>query len=278
MKKTWIALLLAAVMVVSLAACAKAPAEEENTTENAETTTENAETTDETEETTTVEDETIEIETGDVDDPSIEIVGGWTFNQEDMSAELKGIQKEFDEACSDLDGAVLKPVTILGSQVVSGFRYAILCQSTPVTPNAATSLCVVVLQIGVNGTKEIVKSAPIDLGEYANKESTGTSPVELAAGGWSFESDYTPAGFSKEAQAAYDKTVGSLDGVAYTPIAMLGTQVTAGINYAFLCCQTLQTEESTYEALCLAFVYDGVDGNAEVSSIVNFNISDLLAD
>ena len=59
---------------------------------------------------------------------------------------------------------------------------------------------------------------------------TDNSPAVV--GGWTVTKD---AKLSDEAKAAFDKALEGLTGVSYEPVALLGTQVVAGKNYAILC-------------------------------------------
>ena len=63
--------------------------------------------------------------------------GGW-YNVPHEAAELpEDAQAAFDKALDGLVGAQYTPVALLSTQVVAGMNYCILCQITPVVPDAA---------------------------------------------------------------------------------------------------------------------------------------------
>ena len=74
-------------------------------------------------------------------------------------------------------------------------------------------------------------------------------------------------------QEIYDQATEKLDGNELEPMALLGTQVVAGTNYAFLCHSTLQTEE-TINGIQVVTVYEDLDGNAEIINICTVDPAD----
>lgn len=78
------------------------------------------------------------------------------------------------------------------------------------------------------------------------------------AGGWTANSEFGAVTLPEEAQAAFDKAMVSYEGDKLTPVAFLGTQVVAGINYQFLC--------QGKDGLVKATVYQDLGQNAEVTN------------
>ena len=62
----------------------------------------------------------------------------------------------FDKAAKGLSGASYTPVAVLSSQVVAGMNYCILCQVTPVTPDAAPAWALVYIYADLEGNAEIL--------------------------------------------------------------------------------------------------------------------------
>lgn len=69
-----------------------------------------------------------------------------------------------------------------------------------------------------------------------------------------------------EAQAAFEKAVESLDGAAYTPVALIGKQIVAGTNYCVLC-QITPVVPDAKPAWALVYIYADLQGNAEVTNV-----------
>ena len=67
--------------------------------------------------------------------------GGWcNAESPEVTPEIEGILKS---ACEGLTGANYKAVGYVGSQVVAGMNYAILCEVTPVIPDAVPTYAIV---------------------------------------------------------------------------------------------------------------------------------------
>ena len=82
----------------------------------------------------------------------------------------------------------------------------------------------------------------------------------------------TVAEIPEDAQNAFNKAVEGFTGNDLTPMALLGTQVVAGTNYAFLCHSTLVTAEPV-ESIQVVIVYEDLEGNAEITGISNVDVS-----
>ena len=83
--------------------------------------------------------------------------------------------------------------------------------------------------------------------------------MEPLLGGWEnylHEAAELPA----DARAAFDKAAAE-----FTPVALLSTQLVAGMNYCILC----QTPEGTW---ALVYIYADLDGNAEITNVYELYI------
>ena len=76
----------------------------------------------------------------------------------------------------------------------------------------------------------------------------------------------------ENSMAAFKKAVEGLTGNELTPMALLGTQVVAGTNYAFLCHSKLATADPA-ESIQLVIVYEDLEGNATIAGISNVDVS-----
>ena len=99
-------------------------------------------------------------------------------------------------------------------------------------------------------------------------ETERESVVVPEPGGWMDAED--PA-LTDELKAIYEKGLEGLVGVDYTPIALLGTQVVAGMNYCFLSQGTVVYPGST-PMYMLVFLYADLSGNVTVLNIENLPI------
>lgn len=85
------------------------------------------------------------------------------------------------------------------------------------------------------------------------------------AGGWEInESGNVSLSSNHAAKAAFGKATAGLMGVNYQPIALLGTQVVAGTNYAILVRSTVVYPDAQPE-IKVMYIYEDLQGNVEVT-------------
>lgn len=93
---------------------------------------------------------------------------------------------------------------------------------------------------------------------------------EPVCGGWQDSADGV---ITKEAQEAFDKAMAAYtdDNKVYTPLSLLGSQVVAGMNYAYLCeGKDADAASDVAAATYKVVIYADLDGNATVSSIEEY--------
>lgn len=120
------------------------------------------------------------------------------------------------------------------------------------------------------------KSLPETTGsQSATSDVRAEGTVGIEAGGWSINREVLDISRNPEAEGAFGKATGLLDGVDYEPIALLGTQTVAGTNYCILskASAVRPDAEVTY---VLMYVYEDLDGNSEVTNIYDLgNVSGI---
>ena len=193
------------------------------------------------------------------------VAGGWELFDNKTNVLPEDVQASFDKASETFTGSELKPVAYVASQVVAGTNYMILCEAATTTEQPKTSYQMVIVYADLEGKAEITQMKEFDLTAYVEGDSTEISAEKLA-GGWEPAEDRSSVVIPQEAKDVFDKAAGNLDGNELEPMALLGTQVVAGTNYAFLCFSTLQTEE-TINGIQVVTVYEDLDGNAEITNI-----------
>ena len=85
------------------------------------------------------------------------LLGAWYANMDHPTEIPQDVLDAFHVATETLEGCVYKPIALLGSQVVAGMNYCLLCEMTLVVPEAQPSYALVYFYDGVNGEKEILK-------------------------------------------------------------------------------------------------------------------------
>lgn len=89
---------------------------------------------------------------------------------------------------------------------------------------------------------------------------------DVLVGGWTRAA--SPV-ITEEVKKVCDKAFEGWEGVNYEPIALLKTQVVAGMNYCVLCEATVVVPdaEPTY---AVVYIYEDLEGNAQITDILNF--------
>jgi hypothetical protein len=90
--------------------------------------------------------------------------GGWEYNQGELSLDANPDAKAaFDKALDGLVGCAYEPVALIGSQVVAGTNYCILCRTTPVVPDAKSSFSLVTIYEDLNENAEITDVTDLNM-------------------------------------------------------------------------------------------------------------------
>lgn len=198
------------------------------------------------------------------------VAGGWTLNENESSGALSAEDKEvFEKATDGLAGMGYTPIACIGTQVVAGTNHLFLCQGTMVTAQPVTSLYAVVVYEDLQGNCEILrtKETPIDMMDlYAANQTQESGPM---AGGFMATEDYSVVNLPAEAQDAFEKSMKTYD-ETFEPVALLGTQVVAGIRYAILChCD---------QGYAVVYSTALVDGSEEPASVCVLDVAKLAED
>lgn len=102
-------------------------------------------------------------ENSDIDFSADNLAGGWMPNTE--AGKLpEEVQAAFDKATEELTGVGYTPLCLMGSQVVAGANYAILCTATQVTAEPASALAVVTVYADLQDGAEITSIAGFPVG------------------------------------------------------------------------------------------------------------------
>lgn len=188
---------------------------------------------------------------------SDEIVGGWS--SPDSVKVTDEAASALKKATEKLAGGTYEPIALLGTQVVAGTNYRLLCTFTPATEGADASYTIVTVYEDLEGNAEIT--------EILNSDAKVNVTAEVIDGGW--VAPETPD-VTEEAGTALQAAVSQMVGAQYNPLALMGTQVVAGTNYCLLCEITpvVENPESHYSVVT---VYQGADGTTSVVETLDFS-------
>lgn len=94
------------------------------------------------------------------------LLGAWYANVEHPTEIPQDVLDAFDAATENMTGCVYKPIALLGSRVIAGMNYCLLCETTLAVPDAQPGYALVYFYDGVNGEKEILKVEEIKFCAY----------------------------------------------------------------------------------------------------------------
>ncbi|MCR5047416.1 MAG: hypothetical protein K6A37_00460 [Saccharofermentans sp.] len=244
MKKALSLVLTAAIGVSCLAACSKEPAETE--TSAAETTVEETQTAE-----TTEAPETTTAETTEASE---------TAADTEVTPELNDL---FEQALQGFVGVGYTPEFYLGSFDNGDTIHCFLCESTTITANPVSYWSFVFVLDDGAGNVSIAKVCQPDYscinvndGDFLATE-VQTEPVP---GGWEETMDFE---VTDDRLAEF-----RLANIIYMPVALLATQVVAGMNYIYLA-----TDDDGN--LSIVEIYVDLDGGASTLGAMSLNIESL---
>ena len=243
MKKALSLVLTAAIGVSCLAACSKEPAETE--TSAAETTVEETQTAETTEAPETTAAETTEAA------PTVST---------EVTAELSEL---FDQALDGFVGVGYTPKFYLGSFDNGGTVHCFLCESTVVTANPVSYWSFVFITDDGAGNVGIGKVCQPDytcINVYDGDFLATEVQTEPVPGGWEETMDFE---VTDDRLAEF-----RLANIIYMPVALLATQVVAGMNYIYLA-----TDDDGN--LSIVEIYVDLDGGASTLGAMSLNIESL---
>lgn len=193
-------------------------------------------------------------------------VGEWELYYSEANAEPlpEYVQKAFDKARETFDGSAPVPVAYIASQVVAGKNYMILCETATKEAEPEISYQMVVVYEDLEGNAEITQVNDFDVLAYVEGGDAEVSAEKLA-GGWEAAEDLGTVVVPQEARDVFDKIAVNVGENRLELMALLGTQAVAGTNYAFLCRNTVQAEE-TINSIQVVTVHSAPDGDAEITN------------
>ena len=122
------------------------------------------------------------------------------------------------------------PLNVLATQMVSGTNYAFLAQGIDTKPSI--DYYIIIVYSDLNGYQEIKAINKLTVPDLELQAEHSDSLL----GGWMIMApDKNNKFIEKEVQTSFDTAIASDKDVTYTPIKLLATQVVNGTNYMALC-------------------------------------------
>ena len=178
-----------------------------------------------------------------------EIAGGWA--RADSPVITDDFRKVFDKAVAEFD-VDYTPVAYLASQVAAGMNHCVLCKAM------LSSYAIVYVYEDPEGNAEVTG--------IVSSDAAAQSAAGGIVGGWT---EPESPEMTDDAKKALEKACETLTGAAYTPVALLATQVVAGMNYRIICESRPAVPVPDCEYVIVT-VYADLQGNAEITDTIEF--------
>lgn len=215
--------------------------------------------------------------TDNSEEESVSETGTWMINDQNIKVTLPDhVEKAFNKATEGFKGIMLEPLAYVGSQVVAGMNYMILCRATTATQEPVTTYRMAVIYADLEGNAEITSLKDFDLSNYT--ESKGLSGQEMLPGGWYVPEETSESHIPKEVKDAYEKATATISWKwdKVNILAYLGSQTVAGMNYSVLCKGEI-TGDDAADNIIIITIYEDLDGNAEISNIHILDLTEFAA-
>lgn len=100
------------------------------------------------------------------DSADAETVGAWTVAKPGSDALPAEVAELFGKAMESVASVDYKPIALLGTQIVSGTDYLVLCYGEPIAPDARGALYLVQIHADLDGGAEVTSIGQLDLLAY----------------------------------------------------------------------------------------------------------------
>lgn len=154
----------------------------------------------------------------------------------DMTKEEYSLEPDlvaiWNRAMKDHPEKKLKPIALLGKQVVAGMNYMFLCRDED-------SYKVVIIYNNLEDQSSLTSVKDFDVAEYVNESKEQESDV--MTGGWTTKVPDSLPVLDESIKDIWDSATEKIVGVTYYPIIRVAHLDKSGTNYAILCYGKLST-------------------------------------
>jgi len=187
------------------------------------------------------------------------LTGGISGEVAAIGSELpKNVQKMFEIATVDWTGDELTPINLLGSKIVAGTIYELLCIEKQSEKGGAERLVLADLYAGFDGTYSLSSVRAFDSLNLKEKEQTDGM---ILSGSFTVTDAELSVAMPPAVQIAVKKAQAGLEDTEVEIMTYLGSQVVAGMKYRFLC-RAVKKSEGAEPGLYYAAIYEDLGGNA----------------
>ena len=190
--------------------------------------------------------------------------GGWNIAEEFYANVPEEIAAVVEGGNATYNGLPMAPVAVLGTQLVAGRNYMVLCSRD--NAKGGKELRVATIFADLEGNYQMTYETAFDIATVLDVTDGTSLSGEVLLGGWNYYSENNAGELPEDLKAKFDGALEGMLGANYTPIAYLGSQVVAGANHVFLCSAVPVSENPTTD-IVLVKIYSDLGGNSSVSSV-----------
>ena len=202
------------------------------------------------------------LSSGLAEDDGAPLDGGWTPYETIQAPILtKDAEDAFTLALASWNGLPMDPAVLLATQLVSGTNYAFLAKVKILPERAASGWYIVTVYQDLQGNAKVTGAVEINPADLKTLEEL---PEKALLGAWEPAGTADAVTLPEEAWGPFWKASESYDGVSFNPLALIATQLVAGMNYLIVCQGTVMAEEPA-EALYFVTLYVDLEGNGEIT-------------
>jgi len=200
------------------------------------------------------------------------LVGGWKTILTDSKVNLDDeTTKIFNSAKKNYKKMELEPISLLAEQVVAGKNYMFLTVGYKSENPDNKKYKIVIVYNDLEGKSSITSVEDFNFTKFTHKNINNIS--ENLSGGWTVSSPGKLNMLSdEEVQQIFEEENDKLEDISYNPIAIVGSQVVSGTNYAVLCFGKPADQEKP-EGVYLITLYDGISKEHEIVSQAYIDLS-----
>lgn len=134
-------------------------------------------------------------------------LGGWTAPED--TAITEEVKTVVDVALEKLLGVDYTPVALVGTQVVAGTNYCVLCEAAAVVPDAVPYYVLVYIYEALDGTVELLTITPLEEGDViVAEDGTVTLDPVVEIGLPAVEAEEAPAADAAATVTTEETTIG----------------------------------------------------------------------
>lgn len=198
-------------------------------------------------------------------EPEEETLEGYAYEFSTGTRLPEDVQSAFSKATEGLDGVNYEPIAYLGSQVVAGLNYAVICKGTTVTEKPETKIYIMIIYSGLEGEAEIVNIEEFDFTKLSDKgDDAGL------AGGWEVTKE--EVSLDELSAKEFNAKAGEYGKCTLEALALLGIKTEGGtVDYAYA---ARGVKDGDLNKLFVVIIGTNSDGSKELRRVSEFSIAD----